>query len=110
MIPLLLRLVLASRIVLAADTFNANFGSSPAPFQIDVKPEFIQATKDKVSLTRYTEDFDQPDFVEGPPKHNVTTVRDYWVNSYCWEDVQSQLNKKLEYLSEDSWIQLLISQ
>ena len=72
--------------------FKASFGSSPAPFQIDVDPAFIASTKLKASLTRYAVDLDQPDFADGPPRHNVTTVRDYWVNKYDWFEVQRDLN------------------
>ncbi|KAG0651050.1 Epoxide Hydratase [Hyphodiscus hymeniophilus] len=75
--------------------FVANFGPSPAPFTIKVNEEFIAFTKQKVALTRFPEDVDQPDFTDGPPVHNGTTVRDYWVNEYDWDLVQTQLNAKL---------------
>jgi Epoxide hydrolase N terminus len=81
----------------AFDTFNATFGSSPAPFQIDVNPGFIAATKLKASLSRYVLDLEQPDFVDGVPKHNASTLRDYWVNELDWKDVQAELNKKFSY-------------
>ena len=80
--------------VAAEENFNATFGSSPSPWKIDVRPGFIEETLRKVSLTRYTKDIDEPDFTEGPPKHNVTTVRDYWVNHYDWFDVQARLNER----------------
>ena len=75
-------------------TFRAKFGASPAPFKIDLEPEFVHQTKLKASLTRYASDLNQPDFVDGPPQHNVSTVRDYWVEKYDWFDVQNQLNAK----------------
>ena len=75
-------------------TFRAKFGASPAPFKIDLEPEFVHRTKLKASLTRYVSDLNQPDFVDGPPQHNVSTVRDYWVKHYDWFDVQNQLNAK----------------
>lgn len=80
--------------VLSANNFGATFGSSPAPFKIDVPPSFIEETVTKASLTRYTVDVEEPDFASGPPRHNVTTVRDYWVDNYDWFQVQDQLNKR----------------
>ncbi len=65
-----------------ARTFNAAFGTSPQPFQINVDPEFIANTKAKLSLTRYTTDLDQR--VDGPPRHNISAIRDFWVNEYDW--------------------------
>lgn len=73
-------------------TFNATYGLSPAPFTIDVLPDFITQTKLKASLTRYAKDLDQPDFTDGPPRHNVSTVRDYWVEKYDWAKVERELN------------------
>ena len=81
--------------VSAADTFDATYGSSPAPFKINVHRSFIEETVLKVFLTRYTVDVDEPVFASGPSRHNVTTVRDYWVNHYDWFDVQDQLNARL---------------
>ena len=83
---------------LAAENFNATYGSSPAPFKIDVHPAFIEETLLKVSLTRYVVDVDEPDLASGPPRHNVTTVRDYWLDHYNWFDVQNRLNKRCLFL------------
>ena len=80
--------------IFAAENFNATYGSSPAPFKIDVSPTFVKETVQKASLTRYVVDIEQPDLVDGPPRHNVTTVRDYWVNHYNWFNVQDYLNKR----------------
>lgn len=78
----------------AAENFNATYRSSPAAFKIDVYPAFIDETVLKASLTRYATDVEEPDLASGPPRHNVTTVRDYWVNKYKWYDVQAQLNER----------------
>lgn len=85
---------LSTKLVVSQQNFKATFGSSPAPFVIDVDPGFIKNTVLKASLTRYAVDVEQPDLLDGPPKHNVTTVRDYWVNQYNWFDVQDQLNQR----------------
>ena len=73
---------------------NATFGSSPAPLQIDVDPDFIALTKFKASVTRFPTDVKQPDFTDGPPVHNATTVRDTWVNEYDWDQEQAYLNTR----------------
>ena len=86
--------VTLSILTTAEENYNATYGSSPAPFKINVHPSFIEETLLKVSHTRYTVDLEEPDFTAGPPRHNVTTVRDYWVNHYDWFDVQDQLNKR----------------
>lgn len=93
-------LVLAGFHLLAAhgfdqDTnFQATFGRNPAPFQIDVDTEFIAQTKQRVALTRFPVDIDQPELAEGPPVHNATAIRNYWVDHYDWFEVQESLNKK----------------
>ena len=80
--------------VLADDNFVAHYGTSPAPFKIDVHSSFINRTIEKVALTRLTVDVEEPDLASGPPRHNVTTVRDYWLNDYDWYRVQDQLNQR----------------
>ena len=75
-----------------SSNFRATFGDSPSPFTIDVEPAFVARTKEKASLTRYAVDLDQLDFVDGPPRENVSAVRDYWTNHYKWSDVQELLN------------------
>ncbi|CZR61773.1 related to epoxide hydrolase [Phialocephala subalpina] len=75
--------------------FKATFGATPRPFKIQVDPEFIRITKLKASLTRYTTDINQPDFVDGPPRHNISTIRDYWVNEYDWYSIEQEINQNL---------------
>ncbi|APA06073.1 hypothetical protein sscle_01g008430 [Sclerotinia sclerotiorum 1980 UF-70] len=82
-----------SSIIEYNENFKATFGPSPQPFKISVDPEFIEQTTLKASLTRYTTDINQPDFTDGPPRHNITTIRDYWVNNYSWLSIQDQINK-----------------
>ena len=73
---------------------NTIFGSSPAPLQIDVDPDFIAMTKLQASMTRFPTDVEQPDFTDGTPVHNATTIRDYWVDEYDWNQEQAYLNKR----------------
>lgn len=91
--------------VLADNNFNANYGTSPAPFQIDVHPSFINRTIQKVALTRFTVDVEEPELASGPPRHNATTVQDYWLHHYDWFRVQDQLNQR--YVNVDCFLRLL---
>ncbi|MCJ1435051.1 hypothetical protein MMC27_004421 [Xylographa pallens] len=98
--PLHIALIVAlTTKLVVSQNFKATFGSSPAPFKIDVDPDFIKETVLKASLTRYAVDLDEPDLLAGPPRHNVTTVRDYWVNQYDWFDVQDQLNQRYKHFT-----------
>lgn len=92
---LLLLFASAATLIQGAENFNATFGSTPKPFKINVDEEFIAHTKLKASLTRYPIDIDVPDFSEGPPHHNVTTVRDFWVNEYDWKSVSFHPNEEV---------------
>ena len=74
--------------------FQCSFGASPQHFEIQVNPDFLNYTRQKLELTRFAEDVDQPDFTDGPPTHKAMAVRDYWVNEYNWESVQSKLNNE----------------
>ncbi|CAF9916642.1 MAG: hypothetical protein HETSPECPRED_002970 [Heterodermia speciosa] len=85
--------------VLADNNFNANYGTSPAPFQIDVHPSFINRTIQKVALTRFTVDVEEPELASGPPRHNATTVQDYWLHHYDWFRVQDQLNQRYHHFT-----------
>lgn len=75
--------------------FKATFGTNPQPFKIQVDPEFVRITKLKASLTRYTTDLNQPDFADGPPRHNITTIRNYWVDEYDWHSTEQEINQNL---------------
>lgn len=90
--------VVASSILVSAKGIlqeaNASYPAAPAPFEIAVKPEFIALTKLKASLTRFPVDVQQPDWTDGPPVHNATSVRNYWVDEYDWVQVQNELNSK----------------
>jgi len=85
---------LSSSTSASVENFKATFGPTPQPFKIEVDPSFIEETKLKASLTRYTTDIKQPDFVDGPPQHNVSAIRDYWVNHYDWFSVESDINER----------------
>ncbi|KAL7929012.1 Alpha/Beta hydrolase protein [Trichoderma chlorosporum] len=73
---------------------NATFGRSPKPFKIHVDRDFIEDTRQRVLHTR------APDFIgatsDGPAANNFTTIRDFWVNEYSWDEVEASINEKLE--------------
>jgi pimeloyl-ACP methyl ester carboxylesterase len=79
--------------------FKAHFGSSPAPMKIDVDPSFIAETKLKASLTRNPVDIDITPFTEGVPSHNLTAIRDYWVDKYEWSKIQDDLNEQFSHFT-----------
>lgn len=74
--------------------FKATYSGMPTPFKIDVDKAFIEETVHRVKLTRFPVDIDQPDLLDGPPVHNATTVRDYWLEEYDWFAIQAEMNKQ----------------
>ncbi|GLA19270.1 hypothetical protein AnigIFM62618_006939 [Aspergillus niger] len=80
--------------------YRAEFGSSPAPSKIDVDPKFIKDTVTKVALTRFPVELKGiPTFEDCPSIENATPVRDYWITSYNWSDIQDELNAKYNVVS-----------
>jgi hypothetical protein len=59
-----------------------------------VNPDFIDYTKQKLELTCFAEDVEQPDFTDGPPTHKAMAVRDYWVKKYNWGSIETKLNNE----------------
>lgn len=74
--------------------WSATYGRQPAPFKLSVNPEIIALAHQKAYLTRFPVDVEQPDWSDGPPVHNATSVRDYWVNEYDWPEVQRDINSQ----------------
>ncbi len=73
--------------------FNATFCDQVVPFNISVKQEFIDFTKLKVSLTRFTDDQkDLEEYADGPPEHFVRKITAFWENVYDWRAVETGLN------------------
>ncbi|KAJ4855280.1 uncharacterized protein T069G_10838 [Trichoderma breve] len=86
----LLQLLLATLAVSANFPFKAKFGTSPAPFLIDVDPSFIEETRVKASLARIATDLVQHVPQDGPPAENITAIKDYWTHSYNWNETQKR--------------------
>ncbi|KAL9045820.1 MAG: hypothetical protein Q9214_001208, partial [Letrouitia sp. 1 TL-2023] len=74
--------------------FDTNFPSAPSPWKISIERRFIETTRLKVALTRYHKDIDVPPWTEGPPRSNISELRDYWIDKYDWYSVESQINAK----------------
>lgn len=75
------------------DTITATYGNSPAPFNIDVHPQFIADTQAKVSYFRpVNANIGLPPFQEGPPPEDAAWLANYWKNQYNWTTVQNELN------------------
>lgn len=78
----------------SAYEFHANFGTAPSPFTIDVKEAFITKTKEKLALTRFADDMEQEDLLDGPTRHNASSIRDFWLDEYDWYETQDSLNDR----------------
>jgi len=76
--------------------FKAIFNEAVTPFTISVNTDFLELTKLKVSLTRFAEDQDQPDFTDGPPRQHTAAIAKYWAESYDWRKVEADINSNLQ--------------
>lgn len=83
----------------SATPFDTHFPSTPTPWNISIDSKFIAITKLKTALTRYHEDINLPAWTEGPPRSNISDLRDYWLNNYDWFAVQAQLNTNYNHFT-----------
>ena len=80
--------------------FDAAFRDEIVPFSIAVKQEFLDLTKLKVSLTRFTEgQEDQEEHVDGPPEHYAREVATFWTDDYDWRTIEAQLNEDFDHFT-----------
>ncbi|OQU97389.1 hypothetical protein CLAIMM_03323 [Cladophialophora immunda] len=81
-------------------TFDATFSGEVVPFKICVKQEFIDLTKLKVSLTRFTDDQkDLEEYADGPPQHAAREVAAFWQNAHDWRAVEADLNNGFNHFT-----------
>jgi hypothetical protein len=75
---------------------KAKFGSSPAPFEIDVDPVFIEELRLRVNQARAPIQIQglDPEDDDGPILANFTKIKDYWTDEYDWEAVQDGINQR----------------
>ena len=76
--------------------YQANFTEDVVRFNINVNKEFLQMTKLKIGFTRFAEDQEQPDFTDGPPQHNATSLAIYWNQEYDWRRIEADINSQLQ--------------
>ncbi|KAI9735723.1 MAG: hypothetical protein M1818_006331 [Claussenomyces sp. TS43310] len=80
--------------------FDAFFASSPTPFVIHVDEDFVDVTKQKVGLYRPARNLKKlAAFEDGAPQENITAIRDYWVEQYSWDHVQTDLNNRFKHFT-----------
>lgn len=77
--------------------FDQDFPSSPTAWNISIDRRFINMTRLKVATTRYHNSIDEPAWTEGPPRNNMSRLRDYWLNEYNWDDVEAKLNTQYNH-------------
>ncbi len=85
--------VLQTTLATSIANINATYGASPAPFYLDVSRRFEMETRQKLALTRFTDDLGLPLAADGPPTQNQTAVRDYWMHQYNWTQAQTNINE-----------------
>ncbi|EHK19946.1 uncharacterized protein TRIVIDRAFT_46819 [Trichoderma virens Gv29-8] len=85
-------MVLPTSLAASIANINAAYGVSPAPFSLKVSPRFELETRQKLAMTRFTDDIGLPLAADGPTTHNQTTVRDYWLYGYKWKKAQEKIN------------------
>lgn len=76
--------------------------TSPVPFSISVDPGFVVETVNKASQYRPSVDLlddSNANWIQGPPRANMTALADYWTNEYDWFKHQEQINAKFEHFA-----------
>jgi hypothetical protein len=67
--------------------------TTPTNFEVDVDPDFLEFTHQKVASYRPSIDLrDYPDWADGPPPHDVNSLAAYWNTTYDWPELQQQIN------------------
>lgn len=99
MIPKLITLALLSRFASSSRLPNvpaATFGPSPAPFELEVDPRFIDDVHNRVLHARPPVPLDglAPVDADGPGVDDFNRIRDFWVHEYNWNSTQRSINEK----------------
>ncbi|TVY39520.1 putative epoxide hydrolase [Lachnellula subtilissima] len=74
--------------------------SRPVAFNISVEPTFINETKVKAGLYRPSidlEDDSNKDWLEGPPRKNMTALAIYWKEHYNWFNTENEINANFSH-------------
>ncbi|KAJ4247455.1 hypothetical protein NW762_013130 [Fusarium torreyae] len=81
--------------------FPANT-TAPVPFTISVNETFIDQTLKKAGLYRPSIDLldgSNANWIEGPPRANMTALADYWANKYDWYTEQDYINGNFSHFA-----------
>lgn len=93
-------------LLLASPLVNCNIinfppsSSQPVAFNISVDPTFINETKVKAGLYRPSvdlEDDSNKDWIEGPPRANMTALATYWAEHYDWFQTEKAINANFSH-------------
>lgn len=80
--------------------FRATFSDEITPFEVSVKQDFLDLTRLKVSLTRFTKDLEgQSKHVDGPPQMAVEEVATFWRDNYDWRAIETRINKDFNHFT-----------
>lgn len=74
--------------------FRTKFSQEIQKFEIDVDPEFILLTKQKVQLSRLPIGIVDEDSSSGPNVEQAALLQQFWSTQYDWFVVQDSLNQK----------------
>jgi epoxide hydrolase-like protein len=75
--------------------YRATFTEAITPFNVSVNEDFLKLTRLKVSLTRFVDDLNLPDFTDGPPTRVAKSVAAYWTEEYDWRKIEGSINSRL---------------
>ncbi|KAF4952436.1 hypothetical protein FSARC_12631 [Fusarium sarcochroum] len=86
-------------------SLNFNFPANttaPVPFTISVNETFISQTIAKAGLYRPSIDLldeSNANWIEGPPRANMSALADYWANDYDWFTEQDYINGNFSHFA-----------
>ena len=63
-------------------------------FNINISEEEIKALKQKISLTRWPDELDNENWIDGTNMKFLKNLCAYWVNGFDWKKQEDVLNKK----------------
>jgi hypothetical protein len=76
--------------------------TSPVPFTISVDEAFVEESREKASKYRPSIDLvdgSNDNWIQGPPRANMTALADYWTDEYDWFAQQDIFNEKFDHFA-----------
>jgi microsomal epoxide hydrolase len=68
---------------------------TPEPFKINVSEELLRATRLKLESARFPDELQDVGWQDGTPTSEIKRLRDFWLNSYNWKEVEKKINDEL---------------